>query len=336
MSRVSNQAIIIFFSILFIILIYLLAPILSPFLLGALLAYLLDPLVKKLDKRGIPHLVSVSLVFCFFVFLFLLLILMLFPLVQKQIMSLIEVIPQVIDWLQNSLLPRVQELINLNTLKSTLTSNLPKAESVLSTVVSSSYTIIEWIVNIVLTPVVTFYLLRDWDHLCLALKKALPTSIRPTVVTLAHECDEVLSSFFRGQLLVMLGLSIIYGTGLTLIGLKVGPIIGIVGGMLSIVPYLGSIFVLVASTLTTLAQFGSWEPLIWVLVVYLVGQAIEGYVLTPSLVGQRVGLHPVMVIFSIMAFGTLFGFFGILVAIPAAAVIKVVLQFINNRYHLNK
>jgi predicted PurR-regulated permease PerM len=148
-----------------------------------------------------------------------------------------------------------------------------------------------------------------------------------------HECDEVLSAFFRGQLLVMLSVFIIYGFGLTLVGLKVGFIIGLIGGLFSIVPYLGSIFVVTSSTLYALVQFGTLSSLLGVWSVYLIGQTLESWVLTPYFVGHRIGLHPVVIIFAIMAGGALFGFFGILVALPAAALIKVLLRFFKQQYH---
>ena len=199
-------------------------------------------------------------------------------------------------------------------------------------VTSSGQRLITWVTNLVLIPVVTFYVLRDWEKLCSNIKSILPTSKKSTIVKLAHECDEVLSAFFRGQFLVMLGMFIIYGTGLTIAGLKVGFIIGLIGGLLSIVPYLGSIFVLTTSTLYALVQFGTLSSLIGVWAVYLTGQFFEGWVLTPYLVGNRIGLHPVVIIFAIMAGGALFGFFGILVALPAAALIKVLLRFIRKYY----
>jgi predicted PurR-regulated permease PerM len=318
-----------------IYLLYLLSPMLTPFLLGALLAYLSDPLVKYLEKWKVPHLLSVILVFLFLICIFFSIIIMLFPIIQKQITMLINVIPDVLAWVQNTMLPWLQSYININTIKTTLSSTLSKSSVILTTVLKSGYTIIDWIVSLVLIPVVTFYLLRDWDNIIHTAKMTIPNSIRPITIKFVKECNEVLSAFFRGQLLVMIALSLIYGIGLTLVGLNIGLMIGFIGGILSIVPYLGSIFVIVVASLTGFAQFESWHSLIWIFVVYIIGQTIEGYVLTPYLVGERIGLHPVAVIFAIMAGGTLFGFFGILLALPAAAVIKVFLHFVNERYHIS-
>jgi predicted PurR-regulated permease PerM len=336
MPQVSNQTITIILIAFSIYILYLLAPILTPFLLGALLAYLANPLVKRLDKRHVPHLLSVILVFIFLFCIFLAFIFMLIPLIQQQIDALSNSVPQVADWLQEKVIPWMKEYVDVNalksTLKSTLSANVYKSAWLFGTVIKSGYALISMIVNIVLTPVVTFYLLRDWDFILTKLSHSLPKSIKPTVLKLAKECDDVLSAFFRGQLLVMLALSLIYSIGLTLIGLKVGFIIGLIGGLLSIVPYLGSIFILVAASLAALVQFGTWQLLLWVVAVFVIGQILEGYVLVPYLVGERIGLHPVAVIFAVMAGGTLFGFFGVLVALPVAAVIVVLLRFVKKQY----
>jgi predicted PurR-regulated permease PerM len=332
-NAASNQLIVIFFTCLIFYLIYLLGPILTPFLLGSLLAYLADPLVKRLEKAKVSHLLSVVIVFSIFILIIFLLVFMLIPLIQRQIVILIQVLPQVTDWIQNKAIPWMRDILEIDssTVTSTLSTALPKTGWLVSTVLQSGYTVVLWGVNVVLTPVVMFYMLRDWDPILLRIKNVFPKSKRPTVIELTRECDEVLSGFFRGQLLVMVALSFIYGVGLTLVGLHVGLMVGIIGGMLSLIPYLGSMFVLVAASITMFVQYGDWHSLIWVFAVYMVGQVIEGYFLTPNLVGQRIGLHPVVVIFAIMAGGILFGFFGVLLALPVAAVIKVLLRFAYRR-----
>lgn len=331
MKLLSNQALFIFITVATVFLLYMLSPILTPFVLAGLLAYLTNPLVSKLDKR-LPHLVSVLCIFLI-LFAFLgLLVLILIPLIQKQINALIEVMPQILSFFQVSLIPRLKEFIQVDTFKDTLSAAIPKSGWVLTTIWHSGYTLILWTVNLVLIPVVTFYLLRDWNLILQNTKKNLPSSIKSTVIKLVKECDEVLGAFFRGQLLVMLSLCFIYGIGLTLVGLKIGLVIGIVGGLLSIVPFLGSTFVVVVASITSFVQFGTWSSLLSVLIVYIIGQIIEGYILTPYLVGQRIGLHPVAVIFAVMAGGTLFGFFGILLALPVAAIIVVLLRFIHTAW----
>lgn len=327
MQQANSQINYAIFVIISLTVLYFLAPILAPFLFSILLAYLLNPIVMRFEKWHMPHLVSVTLVFTLIFLAFLFIILMLVPIIQEQILALIEELPSIVLWLQTALLPRLQELINFDTVKNSLVGSIPKAGEIIRIVTSSGTKVIEWITNIVLIPVVTFYVLRDWDKLRETVKGVLPTSKKATILKLAHECDEVLGAFFRGQFLVMLSIFIIYGTGLTLVGLKVGFIIGLIGGLLSIVPYLGSIFVVTTATLYAFAQFGTWSSLIAVWIVYLIGQGLESWVLTPYLVGHRIGLHPVVIIFAIMAGGALFGFFGVLVALPAAALIKVLLQF---------
>lgn len=323
MQQMSNQTLLIFFLILGILLVYLLAPIMTPFLLGALLAYLCDPLVKRLEKKHIPHLLSVIIVFSLLIVIVLLIVLTLVPLVRIQILTLVDLLPQIVTWMQDNIMPWLREMMNPANIKTAMTGALSKADAVVSTVVASGYVIAEWTINLILTPVVTFYLLRDWDKVCVNCTSIWPKHVRPTLDYLLNQMDAVLSGFFRGQLLVMVSLCIIYGVGLTMVGLKVGLMIGIIGGLLSIVPYLGSFFVVVASTVMGIVQFHDIHNLVWIWLVFLIGQAIESYILTPYFVGERIGLHPVVVIFAILAGGVLFGFFGVLLALPIAAVIKV-------------
>jgi len=253
---------------------------------------------------------------------------------QVQVVRLIEVLPQIIEWVQQKLLSRFNDFINIGTFKNGLSATVSKSGWILDTILQSGHAIIGLAITLILTPVVTFYLLRDWDKVLNWITKHLPKTIKPTVIQLAKECDQILGEFLRGQLLVMLGLAIIYGLGLTLIGLRVGIIIGLIGGLLSIVPYLGSAFVVLGASIAALVQFGTWHSLIGVAAVFIIGQIIESYILTPYLVGERIGLHPVTVIFAVMAGGTLFGFFGVLLALPVAAVLKVLLRYFIKHYHL--
>lgn len=332
MQYSSNQVIIVAILALATYLLYRLAPILTPFLLGALLAYLASPLVKRLDKWRIPHLLSVTSIFLFLFGIIALIILILFPLIQAQISTLIEFTPKLLKWVQDNISPWINEYLNIDTLTSALKAGASKSGWILSTLLSSGLTVTAWLVNAVLTLVVTFYLLRDWDHVLEACKNILPRSKKTTIVKLAHECDDVLSAFFRGQLLVMLALCFIYSIGLFSVGLQLGIIIGIVGGLLSIVPYLGSTFVIVAASIAAFLQFGGTAALPAVFIVFIIGQSIESFALTPYLIGERIGLHPVAVIFAILAGGSLFGFFGILLALPAASVIMVLLRFLHKQY----
>ena len=189
-----------------------------------------------------------------------------------------------------------------------------------------------WLMNLVLIPVVTFYLLRDWDLLIKGIRELLPRKIEPTVSTLASEIDEVLGAFVRGQLMVMFALGVIYTAGLWLIGLDLAFIIGMGAGLLSVVPYLGTAVGLVAAVLAAIFQFQDLFHTIMVLLVFGAGQMLEGMVLTPKLVGDRIGLHPVVVIFAVLAGGQLFGFLGILLALPVASALNVLVRHLRDEY----
>lgn len=327
-------------------LIYILAPILTPFLVGAILAYLGDPLVNLLMRLKIPRLASVIIVFLLIFSAMMLLILLLLPLIEDQIIVLTEVIPSSIAWVQNTIIPwlkdhfGIQEMINTETLKATLAENWTKAGGIASwlwkSILHSGFALIEWITNLVLIPVVTFYLLRDWDKVVKGVRGLLPRRIEPTVVKLTKDCDSVLSAFFRGQLLVMLSLGFIYSIGLTLIGVKVGLMIGLMSGLLCIVPYLGFIVGIVTASIVAYVQFGTITSVLLVWLVFAIGQMIESMFLTPNLVGNRIGLHPVAVIFAILTGGSLFGFFGVLLALPVAAIIMVLMRYLNQRYRHSK
>jgi predicted PurR-regulated permease PerM len=323
-------------------LVYLLAPILTPFLAGALLAYLFNPIVEKLTRLHLPRILSVLIVFVGIFSLFLLMLLLVVPLIQKQIVLLINFIPTVILWIQNTFLPEMREklgvsqVIDTDTLKTTLAGGLSKAGNVatwlLQAIMHSGMTLALWITNLILIPVVTFYLLRDWNGIIKNIRKLIPRRIEPVAVKLVKECDATIAAFFRGQLMVMLSLGVIYASGLMMIHLELGLIIGLIAGLLCIIPYLGFIVGIIAAIIAALVQFGTMESVMLVCVVFAIGQMIESFFLTPHLVGDRIGLHPVAVIFALMAGGSLFGFFGVLLALPAAAVIMVLLHFLNQHY----
>ena len=201
-----------------------------------------------------------------------------------------------------------------------------------STVSGSGLAILGWLANLFLIPVLTFYLLRDWDHLVAGIQRLLPRRSEAVWVRLARESDEVLGAFLRGQMLVMFLLGVIYTTGLWVVGLDFALLIGMVAGLVSFVPYLGLIVGIVIAGIGSVLQSQGIADLPWVILVFVVGQLLEGTVLTPRLVGERVGLHPVAVIFAVMAGGQLYGFFGILLALPVAAVAMVMLRYVLQRY----
>jgi predicted PurR-regulated permease PerM len=203
----------------------------------------------------------------------------------------------------------------------------------LSQATASSLALMAWLANLVLIPVVGFYLLRDWDVMMAKLRSLLPRQRESQVMGLAGECHEVLGAFVRGQLLVMLALGVIYSSGLMLVGLELGLLIGLLAGLAAIVPYMGFIIGIGAALIAGLFQFGGDPyPLLGIVAVFMIGQVLEGMVLTPMLVGDRIGLHPVAVIFAILAGGELFGFTGVLLALPVAAVIMVLLRHVHDLY----
>ena len=324
-------------------LLWLLAPVLMPFAVAAMFAYLGDPLADRLERLGMGRTLAVSVVFFVLLLVSVGALLLLIPLISRQVDNLVQSLPHYVDWIRNTALPWLQTKLRLDPnafdtdrliaqIKDHLGSLGGAVSTVLGKVTRSGLGVIAWMTNLVLIPVVAFYLLRDWDRLVAWIDDMLPRSIQPTIAHLAHESDLVLGAFVRGQLLVMLALGIFYGAGLSLLGLSVGPLIGMVAGLLSFVPYLGFIVGFGSALIAVLVQYGDVTHLALVVVVFVIGQLLEGYVLVPRLVGEKIGLHPVAVIFAVLAGGYLCGFLGILLALPAASVILVVLRYLSQRY----
>jgi len=330
----------ILFSVLFV---YLLSPILTPFFVGILLAYLTEPLVKRLMKFKLSRRLSVGLVFLLIFIILCALILLLIPLLQAQIDKLTDLIPKTVEWLQQTIIPWLkttfgvsETLVNVTTLKQVLSGNIEKAggaaDWMFKTVLHSSATLIEWVVNLILIPVVAFYLLCDWTKFVKGIKDLFPRNVVPTVTKLMNEFDSVLSAFFRGQLTIMLVVSVLYSIGLTAVGLQVGLLIGVFAGMIGIVPYLGFIIGITLGTIAALVQFDSFSSVALVWMVFIIVHFIENFFLFPKLMGNSIGLHPVAVIFAILAGGCLFGFLGVLLALPVAAVIMVCIRHLHASY----
>ena len=327
-------------------LIALLGPILTPFVLAALLGWLGDPLVDRLERGGRSRPVAVTLVFVLMILVLVLAILVLVPMVERQIVTLVEALPQYRDWFMGTALPWVEARTGIEItswldpqrLFELVQSHWQQAGGVAATVFgylsSSGFAFLAWLANIVLVPILTFYFLRDWDLLVERVAAMIPRDHIDTVSRLARESDDVLGAFLRGQFIVMLALGAIYAIGLSLVGLKLGLLIGIVAGLISFVPYLGAASGIVLAVVAALVQAQGFDLKLLLLVgtVFTVGQLIESYVLTPRIVGDRIGLHPVAVIFAIMAGGQLFGFVGMLIALPVAAIANVLLRFAHERY----
>lgn len=343
MHRESQIRFWLIFSALFVGALYLLAPVLTPFLFAALLAYLGDPLIDRLEARKISRSWAVAMVFGALLLGLLLLLLLLVPLSAHQFKGLVQRLPGYIDWFQLDILPWLRDalgvdpgLLDLGQLRTQLIAYAQEignlAGGLLESFRASSTAVFNWLANLMLIPVVTFYLLRDWDLLVARVRDLLPRRIEPTVSALARESDEVVGAFLRGQFIVMGALGIIYSVGLAIIGLEFSLLIGLLAGLVSFVPYLGLIIGIVAASIAALLQFHSFLSVAPVLIVFGVGQLISDLFLTPKLVGDRIGLHPVAVLFAVLAGGHLFGFFGILLALPVAAVIAVVLRHAHDEY----
>lgn len=323
-------------------LVYLLAPVLTPFIVAAILAYVGDPLVDRLEKYKLPRTLAVVIVFIVLTLFAIIALLVLVPMLERQLVTLGNKIPGYIEVIQNQFLPWLNARFDLGlqvdiaTLKTSLQAHWKEAGSVAKTMVSyitqSSALLASWLANLVLIPVVTFYLLRDWDLLVARIHELLPRKSEPVISRLAKSSDEVLGAFLRGQLLVMLALSIIYTLGLWFVGLDFALLIGMLAGLVSFVPYLGFIVGIVVAGIAAMLQFHDVIHLVYVAIVFGIGQAMEGMLLTPMLVGDRIGLHPVAVMFAVLAGGQLFGFLGVLLALPTAAVIAVVLRYMHERY----
>ncbi len=330
------------FSVTFILL-YLLAPILTPFILGALLAYLGDPIVDRLEKFKLSRTLSVVVVFFVLSIIIMLIFLLIIPVLETQLKTLLQKLPDFLDWVVNHLQPYLKgnlgvdvSIFEVDRVKDMIASHWNQAggiiRSIISTVSKSGMLVITWIVNLALTPVITFYMLRDWDHFIAYIRDLIPRPIEPVVNLVAKESDAVLAEFLRGQLLVMLGLASIYSFGLWLVGVEFALLIGLLAGFLSFVPYLGLIIGVVIAGFAVMFQTQDITDLLLVFLVFGVAQMIEAMLLTPLLVGDRIGLHPVTVIFAVLAGGQLFGFFGVLLALPVAAILAVILRHLHASY----
>ena len=329
-------------------LVYLLAPVITPFAISAVLAYFGDPIVDRLERVSIwrwkvGRTVAVSIVFMLMVVLITIILLILVPLLADQIRLLVERFPQWIEWFSGTVLPWVAgklgfELADFDParfsdmLKEYWKEISTAAFNVIDFISRGGMAVATWLTHLVLIPVVTFYLLRDWDSMIRGIHDLLPRNMEAEISRLASEVDDVLGAFFRGQLMVMLALGVMYSIGLSLVGIELAVLIGIGAGLLSIVPYLGSIVGVLVAVGAAIFQFHDWFHPVMVLLVFGVGQSAESMFLTPKLVGDKIGLHPVTVIFAVLAGGQLFGFLGILLALPVAAALNVLMRHMHQKY----
>ena len=322
-------------------LLWLLAPVLTPFVAAALLAYIGDPLADRLQALRLPRTVAVVIVFLLTLLTIALLALLVLPLIQSQVGALLDALPGIIAQAEQVWLPKLSGLIAAGSdeyigfaafIERYSDMAGPWGAKILTAVTRSGGALAAAVISLFLIPILTFYLLRDWDFVVSHLGSLVPKSQRETVFKLARESDEVLGAFLRGQLLVMFALAVIYSVGLTLVGLKFAIAIGVVSGLVSFVPYLGFVFGIALAGITVVMEPDPLLQLAGVVATFSIAQMIEGSILTPKLVGDRIGLHPVIVIFAVAAGGQLFGFFGVLLALPVAAVLSVMIRFMYSRY----
>ncbi len=327
---------------LFVLMLWLLGDVLLPFVMGGAIAYFLDPLADRLEARGLGRTLSVVLVTIFSFAVILLLLLMVMPLLVGQLMALIEVLPGLVTHLQAFLHERLPTLMKevpfiattLNGAGATVTSG---GTALLARLLSSAVTVIDFFVFLVVVPVVAFYMLLDWDRMTAAIDRLLPRQHAPTIRRLAREIDQVLASFVRGQLSVCAILGTYYAVLLALLGLDYGIAVGAIAGLITFIPYIGATVGGLLAIGLALNQFwGDWAMVAAVAAVFVSGQFLEGNVLTPKLVGRSVGLHPVWLLLALSAFGRFFGFLGMLVAVPVAAILKVLIAFLVEQYRTGR
>tara|TARA_R110002096_G_scaffold99366_3_gene220174 strand:- start:152 stop:1234 length:1083 start_codon:yes stop_codon:yes gene_type:complete len=332
--------------VVFILLVWLFQPILLPFVAGLAVAYFLDPIADRLEAIGIGRGWAAAWTLLGFAVLTVALLLLLIPVVQSQVVGLVSRLPDIVAALQRWLvagLERLQGVLDpaeVQQLREALTAEFGRGLTVMTDLVRGAFSkglaVFEFLSLLVVTPVVAFYLLRDWDRIVAQIDSLLPVQHRDTVRAQAAEVDETLAGFVRGQSMVCLLLGLGYGTSLALTGLPFGFTVGLMAGLVSFVPYLGSMFGLVASVGLALVEFSDPIRIAIVAGIFIVGQVIEAYLLTPKLVGERVRLHPVWIIFALFAGGSLLGFVGLLIALPVAAVIGVVVRFLLSRYRQSR
>jgi len=319
-----------------------LSSVLLPFVAGMAVAYFLDPVADWLEKRGLSRTLSTTVILLAFFVVVGWLVLLLIPVLQTQIIELTHLLPRILNAGQAYIQPYLEEL----------RSELPPEamESARDFVGDFAGRAIKWVSGVIanlwsggvaffnllslilITPIVAFYLLRDWDLIIAKLDSWLPRPAAPVIREQLGEIDSTIAGFVRGQATVCLVLALLYGIGLTLTGLKSGLLVGLGAGLISFIPYLGAVVGMMVGVGIALFQYSELAPIVTVGVIFVFGQTLESYVLTPRLVGDRVGLHPVWIIFALLAGGALFGFTGVLLAVPVTAVIGVLVRFSISRY----
>lgn len=323
-------------------LLYLLSGVLLPFVAGMAIAYFLDPLADRLERAGLSRMAATGVITAIFFLVVVLALIILVPIIEDQVVTFAHKVPGYLDTLNERIQPYLADLKrrlnprDLEKLRSSAGEYAGTAMSWLGGVVrgvlTGSLAVVNLLSLVFITPIVTFYLVRDWDVMVAKVNSWLPREHADTIRAQFREIDRTLAGFVRGQATVCLVLGTFYGLGLSLVGLDLGLVIGLGSGLFSFIPYLGSISGFIIGMGLAFAQTGDWHLPAMVAGVFVVGQILEGNFLTPKLVGDKVGLHPVWIMFALLACSALFGFVGILLAVPLAAVIGVLVRFAIARY----
>lgn len=325
-----------------LVLLYLLRGVLLPFVAGMAIAFFLDPLADRLEKAGLSRTAATAAITGVFFLLVLVLAAILLPVIQEQVLAFVHRLPTYVDTLNDRLHPLVVELKrklskgDIDKLRTSLGAHAGEAVTwaldVVKRMLTGGLAVLNLLSLLFITPIVTFYMLRDWDRMVAKVDSWLPRDHADSIRAQVAEINRTLAGFLRGQASVCLALGAFYGLGLSLVGLDLGLVIGLGAGLVSFIPYLGTIAGFVAGIGLALAQTQSWELPAMVAGVFVAGQMLEGNVLTPKLVGDKVGLHPVWIMFALLAGGGLFGFVGLLLAVPVAAVVGVLSRSALRRY----
>ncbi len=327
---------------LFLLIVWALRSMLLPFVAGLAIAYFLNPPVAALSRQKLPRVAAAGIVILAAIFVAVAIVLLIFPVLQSQFVALISIVPTYAETFHSRVVPWLMHVAeklspdDVEKLRGALSDHAGSAMNwvaqFLKQVLSGSLAIFDILTLVFITPLVAFYVLRDWETLTGIIDQALPRRHYAIIRAQLNAIDQTLAGFVRGQALVCICLGIFYATGLTLVGLDFGAAVGLTTGILSFIPYVGSTFGLLMSLILGAGQFGDWPHLLGILLVFGCGQILEGYILTPKLVGDRVGLHPVWIIFGLFAGASLLGFLGMLIAVPVTAVIGVLLRFGMNQY----
>lgn len=328
--------------LLFAVAVYVLRSVLMPFVAGIVIGYLLDPWTSRFEKWGMNRTLATVLTLVLVVLILVPSLVALVSIIDNQLGHFLDVMPQYLAAFGKKAEPVIANLqekfpaLETDKLRETLRGNMSNGLKMLGVIlrrlVSGGFALVNIISLLLITPVVAFYMLRDWDAFVGKVDDLLPKHSKKTIEMQAREIDRILSSFIRGQLSVCVLLGTFYAIGLYAVGLDLGVLVGFVAGIISFIPYAGTIFGFVVSMAIAFAQFDSWLPIAQVLGVFLLGQFIEGNFLTPKLVGDSVGLHPVWIMFALLAGGALLGFLGLMMAVPVAAIIGVLIKHLVENY----